>query len=213
MALKIFLVRHGLTSWNHVHRYQGHTDIVLSEDGIKQAYALKERFSNTPVEAIYSSDLQRARKTAEIINEAHCLPLHTCPDLREINFGSWEGLTFAEIAERYPELSQKWLTTPHLVELPAGESLAKVQARGMDVMQKIIGGHPEGQVIVVAHGVIIATILGGLLKIPLHQMQEYKQDNTAVSLVTVAPCAGKQFPLEYEASLELFNDLAHLGSS
>jgi alpha-ribazole phosphatase len=213
MALKIFFVRHGLTSWNHVHRYQGHTDIFLSEDGIKQAYALKERFSNTPVEAIYSSDLQRARKTAEIINEAHRLPLNTCPELREIHFGNWEGLTFSEITERYPELSQKWLTTPHLIELPAGESLAKVQKRGMEVIHHIIARHLKGQVIVVAHGVIIATILGGLLKIPLHKMQGYKQDNTAVSLVTVAPRTGKQFPLEYEANLELFNDLSHLESS
>lgn len=213
MSLKIIFVRHGLTSWNHVRRYQGHTDIVLSEDGIKQAYALKKRFSNTHVEAIYSSDLLRAVKTAEIINEAHSLPLHTCPELREINFGIWEGLTFSEITERYPELIQKWLTTPHLVEIPEGESVIKVQARGMEVTQQIIARHRKGQVIVVAHGVIIATILGGLLKIPLHRIQEYKQDNTAVSIVTVAPIDAKRNSPGYQASLEMFNDLSHLESS
>jgi alpha-ribazole phosphatase len=213
MALKILLVRHGVTSWNHVHRYQGHTDIVLSEDGIKQAYALKERFSNTPVEAIYSSDLLRAVKTAEIINEAHGLPLHTCPELREINFGIWEGLTFTEITKRYPELSQKWLTGPHLVKLPEGENVAQVQARGMEATQQIIASHPDGQVIVVAHGVIIATILGGLLKIPLNKLQEYKQDNTAVSIVSISKSNGKQISLGYQASLETFNDLSHLESS
>lgn len=213
MALKTIFVRHGLTCWNHIRRYQGHTDISLSEDGIKQAYALKKRFSNNHVEAIYSSDLLRAVKTAEIINEAHKLPLLTYPELREINFGIWEGLTFPEIAERYPELVQKWLTTPHLVEIPEGESFSLVQERGMKAMRQIITRQPEGEIIVVAHGVIIATILGGLLEIPLNKLQEYKHDNTAVSIVTLTPTVTKQSSLGYKASLDMFNDLSHLESS
>ncbi len=211
MATKIIFVRHGLTPWNYIHRYQGHTDVALSDDGINQALALKKRFMKNQLEAIYSSDLIRAVKTAEIINEAHQLPLQIIPELREMNFGVWEGLIFTEIAEKYPELSQKWLHDPHLVQLPKGECIAMVQARGMQAIKQIIPHHPNGQVIIVSHGILIASVICGLLGRPLtSNLIEYKQENTAVSILTVTinPSSFK-----YEATLDLFNDLTHLEDS
>ena len=201
MATKVFLIRHGLTLWNHERRYQGHTDIELSEEGIKQAIALKIRFMKTKLQAIYSSDMQRTVKTAEIINEAHQLPLQLFTELREINFGNWEGLTYEQIAKQYPQQLHGWVTTPHLTKIPGGESLMAVQERAMRIMHVIVSKHPEGSVIIVAHGVVIATIICGFLELPIEKMKEYKQDNTAVALMTIE---------ENKASLDLFNDLSHL---
>ncbi len=204
MATKIFLIRHGLTLWNHEHRYQGHTDIELSEEGIKQAVALKKRFMNTELQAIYSSDLQRAVKTAEIINEAHQLPLQLFPELREINFGKWEGLTYEQIEKQYPQQLKGWITNPHLIKIPDGECLTMVQERAMRIMRYIGSEHPEGSLIVIAHGVIIATIICGFLRLSVEKMKDYKQDNTAVAMMTIEG---------NKASLDLFNDLSHLETS
>jgi len=201
VTTQIIFVRHGQTEWNYLSRYQGHTDVVLSEEGIKQAHALRERFKQAKLEAIYSSDLQRAIKTAEIINKEHQLPLQILPELREIYFGEWEGLTHRQIEEQYADLLHQWWTTPHLVQIPGGESLDNVQKRSMRALKKILAQYQSGQIMIVAHGVIIATMICGLLDIPQSRMVEYKQDNTAVTMVTVSP---------QKATLDYYNDLTHL---
>ena len=95
---RISLVRHGQTTWNEQGRFCGHTDIPLSTTGRKQARKLASFLQHRPIAAIYSSDLSRARETAEIIARKRPIDSIVSPAWREINFGAWEGLTYEEIA-------------------------------------------------------------------------------------------------------------------
>src|SRR5262245_20482819 len=97
------LARHGETDWNREHRVQGHTDVPLNAAGLGQARVLAERLADVSLEAIYASDLERARATAEAVARSQGLEVQVDPDLREKHFGSWEGLTDVEIAQRFPD--------------------------------------------------------------------------------------------------------------
>jgi 2,3-bisphosphoglycerate-dependent phosphoglycerate mutase len=130
------LVRHGETDWNAEGRLQGHTDTPLNDFGRRQARALAEDLAGEAVDAVYSSDLSRARETAEIVAERLGLPVVLDPDLREKDWGTWEGLTAAE--------------RDH-VEL-AGETTGAHRARVLRSLHSIADRHPAGRVLVVTHG-------------------------------------------------------------
>ena len=133
----LLLVRHGETDWNADGRLQGHTDRPLSDFGRRQAQQLAEELEAESLEAIYSSDLARARETAEIVGERLGLPVVLEPDLRETNWGTWEGLTPVE-RDR--------------VEF-VGESTEAHQGRILRALQRIAERHPDGgSVLVVTHG-------------------------------------------------------------
>ena len=133
----LLLVRHGETDWNAEGRLQGHTDRPLSDFGRRQAHELAEELDGEELEAIYSSDLARARETAEIVGRKLGLPTVLDPDLREKDWGTWEGLTAAE-RDR--------------VEF-VGESTEAHRDRILDVLRRISERHPgDGRVLVVTHG-------------------------------------------------------------
>jgi broad specificity phosphatase PhoE len=133
---ELLLVRHGETDWNAEGRLQGHTDRPLNEYGRRQAQRLADELAGEELEAIYSSDLARARETAEIVGERLGLPVVLDPDLREKNWGTWEGLTPVE---------------RDTVEL-VGESTEEHAARTLGALRRIAERHPEGRVLVVTHG-------------------------------------------------------------
>ena len=132
----LLLVRHGETDWNAVGRLQGHTDRPLSDFGRRQARQLAEGLDGDELEAIYSSDLARARETAELVGERLRLPVVLDPDLREKDWGTWEGLTSVE-RDR--------------VEF-VGESTQAHQERILGALRRIAEAHPDGRVLVVTHG-------------------------------------------------------------
>ena len=132
----LLLVRHGETDWNSEGRLQGHTDRPLSYFGRRQAQQLAEELDGEELEAIYSSDLARARETAEIVGRKLGLPTVLDPDLREKDWGTWEGLTAAE-RDR--------------VEF-VGESTEAHQERILRALRRIAKRHPGGRVLVVTHG-------------------------------------------------------------
>jgi broad specificity phosphatase PhoE len=132
----LLLVRHGETDWNAEGRLQGHTDRPLNPNGREQAKALADRLAGDGVAAVYASDLTRARETAEIVGERLGLTVVIDPDLREKNWGSWEGLTGAE-RER--------------VEF-VGESTEEHAERSLRAVQRIVERHPADRVVVVTHG-------------------------------------------------------------
>jgi broad specificity phosphatase PhoE len=133
----LLLVRHGETDWNADGRLQGHTDRPLSDFGRRQAQQLAAELEGDELEAIYSSDLARARETAEIVGERLGLPVELDPDLREKDWGNWEGLTAVE-RDR--------------VEF-VGESTEAHQERMLRALRRIAERHPgEGRVLVVTHG-------------------------------------------------------------
>jgi 2,3-bisphosphoglycerate-dependent phosphoglycerate mutase len=132
----LLLVRHGETDWNAEGRLQGHTDRPLSDYGRRQARQLAEELADEPLDAVYASDLARARETAEIVGERLGLPVTLDPELREKDWGTWEGLTPTE-RER--------------VEL-VGESTEAHQKRILRALEQIAMRHPDGRVLVVTHG-------------------------------------------------------------
>lgn len=132
----LLLVRHGETDWNAEGRLQGHTDRPLNDDGRRQAKELADRLAGEGADAIYTSDLVRATETAEIVGQRLGLPVVVDPDLREKNWGTWEGLTGDERVH---------------VEFE-GESTEDHRDRVLRAVRRIAGRHPDQRVVVVTHG-------------------------------------------------------------
>jgi broad specificity phosphatase PhoE len=136
---ELFLVRHGETDWNRDGRYQGHADPPLNYSGRAQAQQLAD--SLLELDAIYTSDLRRAAQTAEIIGAGRDIPVILDPGLREIDVGSWSGLTRSEIEERFPGAIEH-----------DGESRADHLSRVVAAVERIAARHPEERVLIVSHG-------------------------------------------------------------
>ena len=150
----ILLVRHGETDWNLEHRVQGHTDVPLNAAGRDQARVLAEHLATASLVAVYASDLVRARDTAVIVAEGHGLDVTLDPDLREKDFGSWEGLTDVEILRRFPDAVRgHW---------GDGEATEAVAERAIAAIDRIRVLHPAGPVLVVSHGGPLRAILAHL---------------------------------------------------
>jgi broad specificity phosphatase PhoE len=133
---ELLLVRHGETDWNAEGKLQGHTDRPLNDYGRKQAKALADRLAAEQIDAVYASDLSRARETAEIIAAVLGLEVAVDQDLREKNWGNWEGLTSEERLQ---------------IEFE-GETSEAHRDRTLDALQRIVARHPEGRIVVVTHG-------------------------------------------------------------
>lgn len=199
--MKLLLIRHGQTDWNLLGKYQGQTDIALSGEGIRQADLLAQNFPVDTLDIIYTSDLQRAVMTAERLAEKFSAPLYADKALRELNFGAWEGLTYQEIAERWPQEVKNLFGAPEKLQIPEGETFLMLQRRAMDKINEIRAENEGKNVAVVAHGAISKAILTALLHIPLHYVWMLRQDNTAVNIL--------RFDDEF-VSVELLNGISHL---
>ena len=144
------MARHGETDWNRESRFQGHADTTLNEVGREQAHGLAERLAEEGVVAIYASPLWRARETAEIVGRRLGLPVESVDALREVDVGSWSGLTRAEIQERFPEGFRRWLEFDHGWD--DGESYEELGERVLAALREIALRHPHERVLVVSHG-------------------------------------------------------------
>ena len=125
----IFFIRHGQTLWNKELKYQGHSDIALSAEGLQQAERVARRLRREPFAAIYSSDLSRAVVTAEKVAEHHSLPVVTMPEFREVGFGEWEGLKYDQIYAGWSAEIDKFFRYPSQVNIPGGETFHAVKDR------------------------------------------------------------------------------------
>jgi broad specificity phosphatase PhoE len=145
-----------VTDWNDEGRWQGWADLSLNERGREQATALAEELEPLPVSAIYASDLRRAHETALVVAEPKGLPVTPLPALREIDVGSWTGLTRTEIQERFPqEYAQFRARTARGWE--GGETYAELGRRVLDALRRIASAHPGEAVLVVTHNGPIRT--------------------------------------------------------
>ncbi|MBO4401675.1 MAG: histidine phosphatase family protein [Selenomonadaceae bacterium] len=186
--MKIMLVRHGETFWNANGRIQGRSDIELSPTGIEQAKILAKFCPFEKVDAVYSSDLKRAKVTAEILAEKFGLSVELVPELREVSFGDWEGNNFKNLQETEPENVEKFFQRPDELRISNGETFAEMQARAMAGLKKIIAAHASdenSQIIVAAHGAVNRAILCSILEIPIRKMWVLSQFNTAVNILRV----------------------------
>ncbi len=203
--VRVVLLRHGQTEWNILGKYQGKTDVSLSAEGMAQARLLAEHFPLERVDALYSSDLKRAHYTARCVAERFNLPVQKEPAFREIDFGEWEGLTYAEIAAKWPEAMGNFWRSPDTLTIPGGETFAQLQQRAMARLREIIADSDGQNIVIAAHGAINRTIIAHALHMNLKYLWAIRQFNTAVNIINYDG-------LEW-ASVELINGTAHLGKS
>lgn len=200
------MIRHGETEGSETRRYKGTIDVPLSEKGIKQIKRLVKYMvqdSSNPhsspffkggmgglLSAVYCSDLSRAIKSAEIIAEPYSLKPIIVPSLRERNFGIWEGMSFEEIRERYPDEFEAWVSDPLKFSPVKGESTIEVRNRVIDALNKILDNHVDqggesdvNNIAIVAHGGVNRVILCYLLDIPMENIFRIEQDYAAVNII------------------------------
>jgi len=146
---RILLARHGETEWNRLGRWQGHADPPLNETGRRQAEALAARLASDGIAAVFSSDLRRASETARIVADRLGLDVEEERALREIDVGSWSGLTRSEVQERYPEGFARWLAGEIGHD---GETREELSQRVVGAVERIAAAHVDEHVLVVTHG-------------------------------------------------------------
>ena len=181
----IILVRHGETEWNVSEVFRGRIDIELNQTGIKQAELLAEYLSKRKLDAIYSSPLQRAVKTAEIIAGYHKLRVEIAPGLIDFDYGKWQGLPHQEVKDKYKELYAEWISRPEKVRIPAGESLNDVRKRAMRVVSEVITTY-EGTVVLVAHRVVNKVLICALLELDNSHFWNIRQDTCGITTFAYA---------------------------
>ena len=166
----LYLVRHGQTDNNLHGSFNGcQTDQPLNETGKKQAYALRDAFADKPLDAIYSSPLVRAVMTAEGVRGTRDMPIHTVYDLREMDMGILDGVTFEKTKRDYAEVWHNWQKDPEKLRMPDGESFMEAQERAFAALLDILHRERGRAVAVVAHGTLISLLTAKLFGLPLIQ--------------------------------------------
>ena len=194
----LILIRHGESLWNRAGKYQGKQNIGLSPEGIRQAEALARFFSSWHLDAIYASDLVRARDTAAAIAKYHSLPVTVDTRLREYAFGVWEGLTRKEIELTHPEIFEKRkhdINTP----IPGGETGTQVQRRVMDWLQEIASAY-SGSVLAVSHGGAIRTLIAAILEVEITKCHRLRLANGGYTIIR-----WQENTLEFQFDIERIN--------
>jgi broad specificity phosphatase PhoE len=175
-------VRHGATDWNLEHRCQGSSDRDLSEVGVNQAEQIAALLCHESVHAIYSSDLKRARRTAEVISQPHNLPVMIEESIRELDHGELEGLTFNEIKHNFGEFLTRWRTEPAELQVPGGEKLSDVAERAWSGLNQIVERHPSAQsIVVVSHNFPIVGIVCRITGTHLNNYRNFHLDPCGIT--------------------------------
>ncbi len=172
--MRIYLVRHGETMWNVEKRLQGWKDSPLTDNGLRSAKRLAKRLQDIRLDRVFSSDQKRALTTAEIIAKDRNIPIEVLSSLRELNFGSWEGMTISEIETLYPLEYSTYKTDPDRYTSVGGENIEQLFDRVSKALETI-GSCGEENVLVVTHGVTIRALMtiisgqgmDGFAKIPV----------------------------------------------
>lgn len=186
-ATRILAIRHGETAWNLESRIQGHTDIPLNDNGLWQAQRVAHTLQGEPLQAVYSSDLLRARTTAEAIARAQRLPTTLEEGLRERHFGHLEGLTHHEITERWPEQARRWRERDPAFGPDGGETLQAFYDRCVGTLARLARRHPGGCIAVVAHGGVLDCFYRAANRIPLHAPRAWKVGNATINRLLYSP--------------------------
>lgn len=182
--LRLYFMRHGETVWNTERRYQGMTDIELSEEGLRQAECAAKRFKNIKIDKIYASPLKRAMKTAEKIAAEKGLEIISEDDFREIHFGEWEGKTVPELTEKYGESYTNFIREPHKYGFPGEGSVENVINRIKPGIDRIIA-EEKGNVLIVSHGGIIRLMIMYIMGLDSSWFTKMWINNTGVSIVEI----------------------------
>lgn len=182
--LRLYFMRHGETVWNTERRYQGMTDIELSDEGLRQAECAAKRFKNIKIDKIYASPLKRAMKTAEKIAAEKGLEIISEDDFREIHFGEWEGKTVPELTEKYGESYTNFIREPHKYGFPGEGSVENVINRIKPGIDRLIA-EEKGNVLIVSHGGIIRLMIMYIMGLDSSWFTKMWINNTGVSIVEI----------------------------
>ena len=198
---RLLLVRHGITEYNSSRRFAGYSDVELSAAGCRQVERLRDHLANEKFDAVYSSDLKRAVATAEVISSGRKVDIVTCPELREINYGDAEGLTFEEISRLYPELAESIANFNLQLEFPGGESFEGFIARTCTLMDRLNEYVPGQTILIVSHSGPLRVLVCHLLGIDQSHWRKFRLDNASLSVLETYPQG---------AIISLLNDTSHL---
>jgi probable phosphoglycerate mutase len=187
--VNILLVRHGETDWNREGRYQGRTDIPLSETGRTQVAALGKRLAHVAIHRAFASPLSRAKTTAEAIlaGRANAPALTLDAGLLEISHGGWEGQLASDVERSHAEMFGVWRTSPgrHSPAGPGAETLADVEARAWTVLERACSElGPEDTVLIAAHDAVNRVLLCRVLGIPLERVWSFRQAPASLNVLS-----------------------------
>jgi len=198
---RLILVRHGETELKSSERFWGRTDVTLSALGLRQAEQLRDCLAAEKINAAYSSNLRRAWLTAKTIASRHKLEVITCPELREIDFGQLEGMTFDHVRRLYPEISRLWMERSPELKYPGGESLHQLDNRVSDFRQRLEKHANEETILIVAHSGVLRTLACQLLDKEAQHRWQIRLDLASLTVIETNPQG---------AILTLLNDVSHL---
>jgi broad specificity phosphatase PhoE len=199
---RVFMVRHGATVVSAEDRFEGATDVELSDKGREQARRLAERLSNEKITAAYASPMGRTVETARILAAPHGLQVQTRDSFREISHGHWEQMTRREVEEKFPKEEAEWEKDPYTFAPVGGESGLAVTARALPALMDLVREHPGETIMVVSHKATIRLLLSSLLGFdPRRYRDNLDQKPAALNIV--------DFRDPTRARLTLFNDTSH----
>ncbi len=193
--IHIILIRHGKTAWNAAEgqdeRFRGRLDVPLAEEGVAQAHLTADRLARWPLAAVYSSPLQRALRTAEIIAAPHRLAVRPLPGLTSMSYGRWAGQLHSDVAQRWPDQYGAWRRDPFTARIPGGESTADLRDRAMAALRAAIARHDDGQTLLfVTHQVVTRILACTLAGLPNAAHWQVRQDLCNLSRFDYDPAAG-----------------------
>lgn len=200
--VRLILIRHGQTDYSSQNRYCGFSNPPLNDKGIWQAEKLAVRLKDTKTDKVYSSDLIRAYQTANIIFGDN--PIEKTPDLREMNFGLFEGLKYEQLVGNYPELYGDWVDNPEKIKTPNGEGLGDLSKRVEQRLSFIISQHEDRTLAVVTHSGPIRIVLCKALKFDLKMFWQIEQQFCALNIIDYAEKA--------QPRVVKMNDASHLSA-
>ncbi len=201
---ELIVVRHGETCWNSEQRWQGHCDSDLTPLGRKQASAIGERLASVSFEALYSSDLPRAMGTAAAIAERAARQIIPEPRLRERKLGIFEGLTLAEIKQRYPQHASDFRSGDPDWAMPEGESLRQRHERAIACLTELAARHNGKRIVAVTHGGVLDSVIRHCLGLTLEQPRHWRLYNASLNVVHIE---GPTW------TLATWGDIAHLAAA
>jgi len=202
--MKLIIVRHGQTASNKEKRIQGHENTYLSDFGRIQAKLTGDQLKNEHIDAVYSSDLNRAYETAQAIAENHSLPIITDARFRECCFGEWEGKTVDEVMKQYPALFDAYRKDSINNRAPGGERLEELQLRVAEAVNEIADRHTNDAVLLVTHGGPVKALICYALGADLTAFRHLGPDNCGISIL-IHSSDGRWY-------LDTMNDTCHLES-
>jgi len=204
MTTRLCVVRHGETAWNAEHRVQGQLDVPLNAIGQAQALAASKVLAQETFDAIYSSDLSRARQTAQPTASAFSMEVRLEKGLRERHYGIFERLTYAEVKTRYPEDYARFEAREPDYAFRTGESLRDFSARSVSAISRIVDRHRDQSVLVFTHGGVLDKLYRFITGLPLSAPRDFGIPNAGLNRIEVS-AAGWQ--------IRAWADVAHLDSA